>query len=197
MVNLEVGVTIMKQSSLPNYQDLDHALNFTVHKLHPSLVHGLACGLISGKLSDKQAWELLIEECQKSNEAHEILYSLFEASRQQLDEFLFDFQLVLPPDSVVLSVRAEALTLWCQGYLTGLKLAQVEVDGKKTNEMNEAIEDLIEIAKMNYEEVVSSDEDEAAYVELIEYVRMAAILIHQELHENDTIEMAQGSHHLH
>ena len=63
------------------------------------------------------------------------------------------------------------------------------------SDMTEAINDMIEIAKMNYEEVVAGEEDEAAYTELVEYVRMAAILIYQEMHELGAD--APRSKHLH
>ena len=51
---------------------------------------------------------------------------------------------------------------------------------------------MVEIAKMNYEEVVESEEDETAYVELVEYVRMAAILIYEELRRRGNYK-ASGS----
>ncbi len=126
-------------------------------------------------------------------ETHQVLQDLFTASGKQLDEFLFEFQLILPPDAEVLPLRAEALTLWCQGYLTGLKLAEVQLVGRSAGDVTEAINDIIEIAKMNYEEVSASEEDEAAYMELVEYVRMAAVLIYQEMHE----ETRTVNNHLH
>jgi uncharacterized protein YgfB (UPF0149 family) len=64
--------------------------------------------------------------------------------------------------------------------------------------MTEAINDIIEIAKMNYEEVVASEEDETAYIELVEYVRLAVILIYQNLREQEkTSKSTSSSNHLH
>lgn len=58
--------------------------------------------------------------------------------------------------------------------------------------------DVIEIAKMNYEAVVASEEDEAAYVELVEYVRMAVILIYQDLRESESPERTSKTNkHVH
>lgn len=188
----------MKQHSMPNYQALSQALGNTTFKLHPSQVHGLVSGILSGNPNSNAAWEKLITGGKDPAKTHEVLQHLYDASLKQLDEFLFEFQLVLPPDSEELSNRAEALTLWCQGYLTGLKLTQVQIIGREPSEVTEAINDLIEIAKMNYEAVVTSEEDEAAYVELVEYVRMAAILIYQDIHEeNSTKKRANSSDHLH
>jgi uncharacterized protein YgfB (UPF0149 family) len=189
---------LMKENTLPDYQELDAALNNTDLKLHPSQVHGLICGILCGNPNTNAAWEDIITGGKNTEQTHEILHTLYDASAKQLDEFLFDFQIVLPSDSEDLPLRAEALTLWAQGFLTGLKLAQVQLVDREPSEMTEAIHDLIEIAKMNYEDVVASEEDEAAYVELVEFVRVAVILIYQDIREQDpAAKSANSSNHLH
>lgn len=190
----------MKQISLPKYSELSHALSKTTLKLHPSQVHGLICGILCGNPNSKAAWEELVtgDHDKESGKTHELLQALYDTSAKQLNEFLFEFQLILPSDSKELPARAEALTLWCQGVLTGLKLAEVPIVDRKPGEITEAINDLIEIAKMNYEDVISSEEDEAAYVELVEYVRMAVIMIYQDLREDETTRRStHTSNHLH
>ncbi|VVC76848.1 hypothetical protein AQUSIP_21750 [Aquicella siphonis] len=188
----------MNQKSLPQYRELNQALSKTTLKLHPSQVHGLVSGILCGNPKSSAAWEELVTGGKDPAKTHEVLQALYEASMTQLDDFLFEFQLVLPPDSETLPIRAEALTLWCQGYLTGLKMAQIQIVDRDPGEMTEAINDLIEIAKMNYEEVVASEEDEAAYIELVEYVRMAVILIYQDMREEDASrKTASSSNHLH
>lgn len=185
--------------SLPSFQDLNQALSETSLKLHASQVHGLISGMICGNPDPNAAWEELVTgEKDSSEKTHRLLQSLFEISASQLDEFLFEFDLLMPADAEGLPIRAEALTLWCQGYLTGLKLAKVQMINRQPGEMTEAINDLIEIAKMNYEEVVANEEDEEAYIELIEYVRMTVILIYQNLREQETANgVSSTSNHLH
>lgn len=192
----------MKQATLPTYKKLQQALNKTSLKLHPSQVHGLVCGILCGNsTSSEEVWEGLIAGDKSEEESpatHQLLADLYEFSKKQLEDFLFELQLVLPSDDDSLPERAEALTVWCQGFLTGLKMAQVQLIGREPGETTEAINDIIEIAKMNYEEVVSSEEDEVAFVELVEYVRMAVILIYQDLHEsNETRQIINSSGHLH
>jgi uncharacterized protein YgfB (UPF0149 family) len=188
----------MTEKSLPSYRDLTNALSTTSLKLHPSQAHGLICGILCGKLDKEAAWEALVTGGKESSEAHEVLQELFNQSTQQLKEFLFELQLMLPPDSEELPERAEALTLWCQGFLTGLKLVQIPIVHREPSDITDAINDLIEIAKMNYEEVVASEEDEAAYAELVEYVRMAAILIYQEVKEQSVSQkQSDASNQLH
>jgi uncharacterized protein len=188
----------MKQISLPNYRELTLALSKTTLKLHASQVHGLICGILSGNSNTQAAWEELVTGGKDPAKTHVVLQDLYASSAKQLDDFLFEFQLVLPADSEELPARAEALTLWCQGYLTGLKLAHIQLVERDPSEMTEAINDIIEIAKMNYEEVVASEEDEAAYIELVEYVRMAVILIYQDIREEDVEKKTvSSSNHLH
>lgn len=186
----------MKEIALPEYAEISAALNNTALKLHASQVHGLICGILSGNPNTAPGWEQLVTGDDDGEPAtHELLQSIYSASAKQLDEFLFELQMVLPDDAEPLQARAEALTLWCQGFLTGLKAAQVPIVGRKPSEMTEAIDDIIEIAKMNYEQVVATEEDESAYVELVEYVRMAVILIYQDLREEDGPK--NKSKHLH
>ncbi len=193
----------MKEKPLPDYSALEQALNNTALKLHPSQVHGLVCGILCGHPNSRTAaWEELITGSEKksnSKKTHDLLQSLYDVSAKQLDEFLFEFQLMLPTETEALPVRAEALTLWCQGMLTGLKLAQVSLVDRAPSDTTEAINDLIEIAKMNFEEVMANEEDETAYVELVEYVRMAVILIYENMHEKDAsnVQVASTSKRLH
>ena len=187
----------MKQTAVPTYTELDLTLNKTKLKLHPSQVHGLICGMLCGNSSQTASWESLVTGGGKESAMiHETLQALYEGTSIQLGEFLFELQLILPEDDEELPVRAEALTLWCQGMLTGLKIAQVPLVDREPSDLTEAINDFVEIAKMNYEEVVSSEEDEEAYTELVEFVRMGVILIYQDLHEGEVPANATGSANL-
>jgi len=188
----------MKDKALPSYAELNRVLKKTALKLHPSQAHGLMCGLFFGSPKLQQgAWEEVVAGKKLSGKSQEVLQAVFDISARQLKEFLFEFDLLLPKDSEDLPVRAEALTLWCQGMLTGLKMAEVQIVGRKPGEVTEAINDLVEIAKMNYENVVATEEDEAAYAELVEYVRMAVIMIYQQLGNGDVAPPENVSSHLH
>lgn len=185
----------MSQILLPNYEELCRILNKTPHKLHPSQAHGLISGTLCGDSKRKPAWEELITGGPETTKTHGILQQLYDTSAKQLEDFLFDFQLVLPSDDESLPMRAEALTLWCQGFLTGLQMANIKIVDREPGEVTEAINDLIEIAKMNYEDVVANDEDEEAYMELVEYIRMAIILIYQNMREANPLK--NSSDYLH
>ena len=180
---------------LPEYDEVSHALDTTHLKPHASQVHGLISGVLCGNPKGGMAWEELVTGGKDAGKAHDVLELLYTATAQQLKDFLFEFQLLLPNDNYPLPERAEALTLWTQGFLTGLKMANVQLIERGAGEVTEAINDMIEIAKMNHEDVVASEEDENAYTELVEFVRMATVLIYQELSESDVSTKTAGSHH--
>ena len=188
----------MKELSLPNYNELSRIFNQAVFQQHPAEVHGLMMGILCGH-PNAADWEALVIGAGEkvTPEVYAGLRALYEVSHQQLKEFSFDFQLFLPDDDETLSMRAEALTLWCQGFLTGLQSAQIAVDPPKPSEISEAVNDLVEIAKMNHEEVVANEEDEVAYTELVEYVRMAVIFIYQTLQEKAAAPQQITTDHLH
>src|SRR3990167_174244 len=100
----------MKPHSLPSYTELSQVLSKTTLSLHASQVHGLVCGVLCGDPTSSAAWEELITGNKKTGKTHQLLQTLYDQSAKQLDEFLFDFQLILPADSTVLPSRAEALT---------------------------------------------------------------------------------------
>lgn len=167
--------------ALPTYKEVTSALKNTPAKYHAAQVHGLMCGLIcatSGKNDDHWQKQFLTEENKKSVE---ILQQLYETSYHQLSDFSFEFVLLLPEDTTDINQRAESLGLWCQGFLTGLEQGNVPITNRPMSEVTEAINDLVEISQVNYGDIAENDEDETAYFELVEYVRLAVLMIFQEL----------------
>lgn len=169
--------------SLPMFNDLTEALSHTELKLHASQVHGLMTGVLCGNFNQETDWEQSVMGEKLTGDTKETLQSLYMTTAGLLADLLFEFQMVLPDDEEALPVRAEALGVWCQGFLTGMQLAGVPITDREPSELTEAIDDLIEIAKMNYDDVDAGEEDEGAYVELVEYVRVAVIFIYQDLRE--------------
>ena len=187
----------MTTKTMPTFQQVENILTDAVVKLHPSEVHGLICGTICSNPNVPSNWDEVLAEDLPEN-VIEVMKALFEFTAQQLHNFSFDFILLLPDDHSHLPVRAEALTLWCQGFLTGLHEVYEELQTNEATEVVEAMNDLIEIAKMKFEEVVASEEDESAYVELVEYVRMAVILIYQTMNEAELpVLQSDVAKHLH
>ncbi|STH54532.1 proline aminopeptidase II [Escherichia coli] len=91
------------------------------------------------------------------------------------------FQLYLPDgDDVSVFDRADALAGWVNHFLLGLGVTQPKLD-KVTGETGEAIDDLRNIAQLGYDEDEDQEELEMSLEEIIEYVRVAALLCHDTL----------------
>lgn len=173
-------------SNIQNYTELAEILQKIEPNSHIAQIHGVICGMICGSDSEPTLWEAVFPNTQKSAQGEDLLKQIYEATYHELTEFSFEFSLLLPNDEADINVRAEALGLWCQGFLTGLELAKVSVTQTKEGELKEALDDIIEIAKINFGDIASNEEDETAYFELVEYVRLTVLMIFHELKKDDT-----------
>jgi len=169
---------------LPTYTELQEALSKAKSNFDAAQVHGLLCGILCGNPGVNKNWQELIQGPKPNKNLHELLQQLYKISAQQLGEFSFEFQLLLPDeDDQEIPQRTESLGLWCQGFLTGLKMSNIEIVDREPSEVTDALNDIIEIAQVSYEQTQTDEESEAAYLEIMEYVRLAVLMIYQELRE--------------
>ena len=103
---------------------------------------------------------------------------MHSAISDSLEDDGFLFQLYLPEgDDVSVFDRADALAGWVNHYLLGLGVTQPKLD-KVTGEAGGASDDLRNIAQLGYDEEEDQEELEMSLEEIIEYVRVAALLCH-------------------
>ena len=120
------------------------------------------------------------------NECEVMLNALFESTYRQLSERRSEFEPLLPDDDDPSAARAVGLAHWCEGFLHGLVSSQhSDALKKKLGEdpLAEIIKDMLQITRAVAEEGSDGDSDEEAYVELVEYLRVAAQLAFEELAE--------------
>jgi len=163
-----------------NFNNLAELLHATTSDFNPSELHGLICGLLFSHAAEAHFKKLVLKKIKDETYQSE-LTQLFETSFTKLNEFSFEFTLLLPDDDVDINIRAEFLGLWCQGFLIGLKKAKIPIKNLPQNETSETLKDIIEIAKINFGNIVDDDEDESAYFELVEYVRLGVLMLFQDL----------------
>ena len=148
----------------------------------PAEMHGLISGLICGGNRDS-SWQRLVYELTNEGLAFSQtltapLTQLHEAVGKSLVDDGFLFQLYLPDDDdITVFDRADALAGWVNHFLLGLGVTQPKLD-KVTGETGEAIDDLRTIAQLGYDEDEDQEELEQSLEEVIEYVRVAALLCH-------------------
>ena len=92
-----------------------------------------------------------------------------------------DFEPLLPDDDSPLGVRADALSLWCQGFLYGLGSGATGDPGKVSIEAGEIIRDFTEITHVGVDADEETEENEAAFAEVVEFVRVGVQLLFVEL----------------
>jgi hypothetical protein len=180
--------------SVQKLPDFHHALSLSRGGLDAADLaesHGVLCGMIcseaGGAASDflgyLESQQVMVEP---GTGLHEIMLEAADSTRQQLDDDDLGFQLWLPDDDEDLDDRTGALSQWCTGFLAGLALNGNLPD--LSAEAAEAMEDIQQIATAAYDdgddlapEDDANEADEQAFCEIVEYVRVIALLLREEL----------------
>ncbi|WP_455217273.1 UPF0149 family protein [Kaarinaea lacus] len=179
---------------IPDYLAISAVLEKLETEVTPAEVHGTLCGLLCANVgaSARQWQENLWPESADKNdlvkaEALEILNQLHDTSRLQLNDPNCEYELLLPDDDDPLENRVNALGDWCQGYLVGLTLGGVTDFSPLPESAREVANDMVEIARAGTSyDLEGSEEDENAYAELVEYLRVGILLINEELQPDRT-----------
>lgn len=152
---------------------------------NPSEIHGMLTGLLCGgtKLSDTEWLKVVSDFYHQGLDFHEEVVARFELMFRSVYEALQDEQLtfhpLLPDDEEALSLRSKALAEWSQGFLLGIGVNR-HVLSDASEEVNEVVKDIAEISKLSTE-ADDSEENENAFFELFEYVRISTIMCFAEL----------------
>jgi len=151
-------------------------------------------GLLTGRLavfgvSAGPDWLLHVLEGTDENNAFRLectrmLDTLYQATFWQLSERLSEFVPLLPEDDSDTGVRTTAMAHWCEGFLHGLVSAQHGDrlrDRLAAEPLADIIRDMLQITRAAVDDGSDDEANEAAYVELVEYLRVAAQLTYEEL----------------
>ncbi|HFD92540.1 MAG TPA: hypothetical protein ENJ22_04565 [Gammaproteobacteria bacterium] len=159
--------------------------------------HGLLCGLwcAMGGVS-LTAWERLMRNelpdeqgavaqgggvTEGASPEEKVMQRVFDETVAQLENPAFGLRLLLPDDEQPLAVRTEALADWCKGFLFGLAVGGVKDQHQTPPSVQEVIKDFTEITRAYHEDEEDSELDEVAFMEVMEYVRVGAMLVYEEL----------------
>ena len=152
-----------------------------------SEAHGMLSGTIcaAGKTSPELWLGYLLGEdntlSAAANDCGDALIELQSELFRQLNDDAFGFDLMLPADEALLSLRTEALSQWCAGFLYGLALGGFREDVEMPGDVTEVMKDLYEISRARFAYEDPQEADETAYMEIVEYVRMSTLLLYEEL----------------
>lgn len=181
----------MSKIKLPTYESITTALQACQAPLDAAELHGLISGALTITHNIKASIISLhnvIPEPDAADETiqHEIkmLETLCATTALQLEDREFDFHLLLPNDDATLTARTEAVGLWCQGFVSGLGEGGISLQNKDAAELTEIIQDLTAISQIDTTDITESEEEEVAYHELVEYVRVIVMTIYNDI-DND------------
>lgn len=162
--------------SLPDWEAIGARLEALEVERSAAGCHGLLCGLLAMHADDARA--RFARLALDTESPPELLGTLFDETLRQLDDAAFEFQLLLPGDDTDLATRTQALADWCDGFVFGVGTAGRGADNLP-EQSAEFLRDVMRIARAD-PEAVESEADEAAWIELVEYVRVGVMLARTE-----------------
>ncbi|MGB0713108.1 MAG: UPF0149 family protein [Gammaproteobacteria bacterium] len=172
-------------SGVPDFQTLDALLVEVSAPLGAAESHGVLCGMICAARSvHRDAW---VEQVFGGHDAISAgcphceapLTRLFDWTRDALASEEMTFQLYLPDDDTDLDERLHHVSHWCQGFLVGVGLGGAD-QSAMPEDSAEILRDVAAISRARAEGLEGED-DEQDFMEIVEYLRTAVLLVGEEL----------------
>lgn len=179
----------------PEITILDEALFKVNAMMGAAEAHGVLCGILCARGSiELSEWidHVLGDQEQGNVLLHDTVHQLSELHQmtmEQINDDFGQFNLLLPDDDDDLVDRTEALADWCQGFVYGLAAGGISEKSELPIDTKEILLDFIEISRAGHgeaetdddDDLMATEEDEQAFVEVVEYVRTAVLLVNEEL----------------
>lgn len=141
----------------------------------PSELHGLLTGIVCvTEAPTREQWSQILTTLnvpELSEDALTLLTHEAEDVIHALSEDELDYLPMLPDDDHLLQERVQALSDWCAGVVLGFGLASGHI---RPDEL-ELIENLQDIAAVEFEDSDNDEEGESSYEELYEFVRLIPV----------------------
>ncbi|MGB5331324.1 MAG: UPF0149 family protein [Woeseiaceae bacterium] len=175
-----------------DHDRLDDALKRCGASWDAAQTHGLLTGrlAVAGVAAGPEWLTQVLEGTDESNalrsECQKMLDTLYQATFWQLSQRLSEFAPLLPDDENDAADRTIAMAHWCEGFLHGLvsaKHGDALRDRLAAEPLADIIRDLLQITRAEFDDSSDQETNEAAYTELVEYLRVAAQLTYEELSE--------------
>ena len=180
-----VGIMSLQPEDVLDYYELEAELGKIQALASPSEAHGILCGQLSGGLkADGMAWLKLFlpnlgVKRDPWEDSREWFFELRNFTLEELADDQFNFMPLLPDDEDPLEMRLSALAEWCSGFLAGFGSTGQRRQDDFTEDTLMALRDLQQISQVDTD-ITEAEEGENAYFEVVEYVRMAALMLFTE-----------------
>jgi uncharacterized protein len=167
-----------------NYAQIQRLMSECRAVTEPAEAHGsLAGALCATDDYGVEDWlaEILPEGAVPEETAVLSLRALYEATRAALTDTQMQFDLLMPDDDEPIERRAEALTLWCNGFVYGLGSGGAPDPERLPGDAGEIVRDLAQIMRAGVDEREGIEANETALAELVEFVRVGVQVVFEEL----------------
>jgi uncharacterized protein YgfB (UPF0149 family) len=165
------------------FEEVARALAAGASTVHAAEAHGCLCGALCVR-RDYPVAEWLDEILADATAAAAVdpsFAALHGESVGVLERADMEFAPLMPDDDTDLATRVESLAAWCQGFLYGFGAAGTASQVALPPDVTEILGDLAQIANAGAGDGDAADDEEAALVELVEFVRAAVQLVYDEL----------------
>lgn len=180
--------------SLPSHNELARSLKQADALSEVAESHGTLTGLLAAAPEGdwRQQWLRLClqggdQEAALSLPANTrtLLDQVYDGTQASLADLRMSFEPVLPDDDGPMEARVHAVGQWCQGFLYGFSVARPGGHEGLPSQVKEVLEDMTRLAQVEAPDGQGDEGDESALTEIVEYVRVAAQLVHDELRLED------------
>jgi yecA family protein len=175
-----------------DHDQLDDALRRCGSNWDAAQSHGLLTGrlAVAGVVAGPEWLSQVLDGTEESGAdriaCQNMLDSLYQSTYWQLSERLSEFVPLLPDDQSDAALRTAAMAHWSEGFLHGLvsaKHGDALRDRLAAEPLADIIKDMLQITRAELDETTDAETNEAAYSELVEYLRVVAQLAYEELAE--------------
>ena len=165
------------------FNDLQRALVQSRALTDAAEAHGTLVGSLCATICSLTDWLAeILPEGRAETGAADSLRAVFESTSDALVGGEMGFAPMLPTDDAPIGDRATALGEWCQGFLYGLGTGvAVPETSSLPGEAAEVLRDMTEITHVDVDPDDDPESNEAAYAELVEFVRAGVQLLYDQL----------------
>ncbi|MFT7127813.1 MAG: hypothetical protein ACI9HX_001492 [Pseudoalteromonas tetraodonis] len=169
-----------------NFEQLIEKLSQINAEATASECHGIVCGmLIAGYDASQEVGQQLASALDVDYAlVHEWSGGLALQAQQSIGSADFSFTPWVPDDDGAFVSRLAALADWCDGMLYGMgAIGKQALQSAENEELREILADIVSIARQARieDEFEGDSEDEDDFEEVLEYVRVGAQYLYQEL----------------
>lgn len=159
--------------------------------------HGLLTGrlAVAGTAAAAEWLEQILEDVDMKSDAaiecRNSLQSIYRKTFGELSERLSEYVPLLPADSQAIAIRIGAVAHWSEGFLHGLvSRRHSEVLKKRLGEppLADIIKDILQVTRADVDYEIDDEDNETAFVEIVEYLRVVAQLSYEELTDIRKVE---------